>query len=119
MAELRGILVDLELCVGCYACEVACKQENNVPIGTKWIRVISVGPEEVNGTQFMDFIPMITDDCTLCEHRLSVNLEPRCVANCPTEALQFRDTANEVLSALRSESRLQVCTLRGGETSFG
>lgn len=119
MAELRGILIDLELCVGCDACEVACKQENNVPIGTKWIRVISVGPAEVNGRQFMEFIPIITNECTLCAHRLGANLEPRCVANCPTQALQFCNNAAEVLSALQSGKRFQVCTLRGGETAFG
>lgn len=113
MAQLRGILADLDLCVGCYACEVACKQENDIPIGTKWIKIIRVGPEEVNSKQLMmDFIPVITDECTLCEHRLSANLEPRCVANCPTQALLFCKNAAEVLSALHSGKRLQVCTLK-------
>jgi len=119
LAEMRGILADLDLCVGCHACELACKQENNVPIGTKWIRVISVGPERLNGNQAMDFIPVITGDCTLCENRLSANLKPKCVANCPTQALQFCKDGAEVLSALRSGKRFQVCKLVGAEAAFG
>ena len=26
-------------CMGCFACEVACKQEHNLPVGPRWIRV--------------------------------------------------------------------------------
>ncbi len=26
-------------CVGCFACEVACKQEHDLPVGPRWIRV--------------------------------------------------------------------------------
>jgi Fe-S-cluster-containing dehydrogenase component len=29
MAKQMGLVANLELCVGCFACEVACKQEHN------------------------------------------------------------------------------------------
>ncbi len=119
MAELYGILVDLDFCVGCYACEVACKQENNVPIGKQWIRVVSIGPEELNGKACMDFIPMLLEGCTLCEHKLKENQLPRCVENCPTEVMIFCRNATELLAALRSGKRLQVCKLKGGVPAFG
>ena len=119
MAELSGIIVDLDLCVGCYACEVACKQENNVPIGTRWIKVVSVGPEKLDGKPRMDFIPVMTEECTLCEHRLLQNLEPRCVENCPTEAFRFCNNATEILAAPQSGKRYQVCKLRGEVPAFG
>ena len=34
-----GYLVDLSNCIGCKACEVACKAENNVPLGSWRLRV--------------------------------------------------------------------------------
>jgi len=34
-----GFLVDLDLCMGCKGCEVACKAENEVPIGSWRLRV--------------------------------------------------------------------------------
>jgi len=112
MAELCGIVADLDLCVGCYACEVACKQENNVPIGTRWIRVTGVGPEELDGRSRIDFVPVMTDECTLCEHRLIRNQEPRCVDNCPTQALKFCGNPYEVLKALHSGRRVQMCKVK-------
>mgnify|MGYP002546350990 FL=1 len=41
------IVVNLDRCTGCFGCEVACKQENDVPLGQYWSRVTPVGP---NGT---------------------------------------------------------------------
>jgi Fe-S-cluster-containing dehydrogenase component len=34
--------VDLEYCVGCHACTMACKAENNTPVGVDYNRVIEV-----------------------------------------------------------------------------
>ena len=119
MAELYGILVDLDLCVGCDACEVACKQENNVPIGKQWIKVFPVGPEKLNGKMRMDFIPILTDGCTLCKHRLNQNLEPKCIDNCPTQALKFCKNAAELLAALQSKRHFLICGLKGKVPAFG
>ena len=119
MAELYGIFVDLDLCTGCHACEIACKQENSVPVGTRWIKVIHVGPEELDGKLCMDFMPVMTDGCTFCEHRLTQNLAPRCVDNCPTQALYFYTNPAEVLSALQDGRRHQVCKLKAEVPAFG
>lgn len=119
MAELYGILVDLDLCVGCYACEIACKQENAVPIGRRWIQVATIGPERVDGKLRMDFLPVMTDGCTLCAHRLGENLEPRCVDNCPTDAFVFCKDAAGLLTTLQSGKRIQVCKLEGEMPAFG
>ena len=118
MIEPRGIVVDLDLCVGCYACEVACKQENNIPISTAWLKVVPVGPQELNEKLQLDFIPVINYGCTLCKERLGQNLEPRCVENCPTQALKFFKSTTELLEALHSKRRLQVCKLEAEVPAF-
>ena len=113
MAELYGIFKDLDACVGCYSCEVACKAENNLPAGTKWIQVVPVGPEKVNGKLAADFIHVLTNECTLCDHRLKENLLPRCVDNCPMGALRFCRNAGEMVTALQGGRRVQPCKIVG------
>ncbi len=36
------LYVDIEYCIGCHACSMACKAENNTPAGLDYNRVIDV-----------------------------------------------------------------------------
>lgn len=38
-----------EDCTGCFTCEVACKQEHNLPVGPRWTQVLPDGPREIDG----------------------------------------------------------------------
>ena len=40
-----AIATDLNRCVGCLSCMVACKAVNNVPIGSYWNKVLRIGPQ--------------------------------------------------------------------------
>ncbi len=40
----KTLVIDLDRCIGCFACEVACKNENNVPLGVYYNKVLSIGP---------------------------------------------------------------------------
>ncbi len=76
-----AIATDLNQCVGCLACSVACKVVNNVPVGNYWNKILRVGPNpKTEGAIFPDvemyFLPVT---CQHCEN-------PACVAVCPTEA---------------------------------
>lgn len=75
-----AIATDLNLCVGCLACSVACKAMNNVPIGNYWNKVLRIGPfkneENRKLPAGMYFLPV---QCQHCK-------EPECVKVCPTEA---------------------------------
>jgi len=99
-----GILVDLDRCVGCYACEVACKQENSDAPGTPWIKVNTIGPKVVSGRLIMDYVPLISNGCNSCRSR---GFRPSCVAHCPTKALTVLDTAS-MLDAFTSSRRYQL-----------
>lgn len=75
-----ALVVDYERCIGCHACEVACKQENNLPVGPRWIRVIQLGPRKEAGKLSLGF--KVTR-CMHCEI-------PSCVAACPKKAITKR-----------------------------
>ena len=75
-----SLIVDLDLCLFHRSCEVACQQENNLPLGVKWMRVLAVGPEEFDGKLKMVF-PHIR--CRHCG-------KPPCIEACPTEAIKKR-----------------------------
>lgn len=84
-----ALRIDHELCWGCRACEVACKQEMNTPQGVALIRVLEDGPREENGRlQFVYRVSM----CRHCE-------DPPCLEACPVEAIHKREDGIVVLDS--------------------
>ena len=76
-----AIVTDLNRCVGCLACVVACKEVNGVEIGKYWNEIERVGPyPDHEGAKFPDvyqyFLPFG------CQHCMT----PECVDVCPTGA---------------------------------
>lgn len=61
-------------CMGCLACEVACKQEHSFPVGPRWIRVF---PDIRETDDKLRFTYLVTE----C-HRAAT---PPCSAACPAE----------------------------------
>ena len=108
MAERKSLLVNLERCMGCFACEVACKQEHALPEGVRWIHVETIGPYEIQGRLAMDFVPLATDGCDFCAERLAAGKRPFCVEVCPTQALGLYPD-DQVLRLLRNGPRVQIC----------
>lgn len=88
-----ALLIDHQACWGCKACEVACKQENNVPVGIKLIKVAEEGPIVRDGR--LDFSYRV-DLCRHCE-------APPCVEVCPVEAITKRTDGLVILET-------EVCT---------
>lgn len=77
----KAIVTDLNRCVGCLACMVACKAVNNVPIGSYWNKVLRIGPSLKAGATSAHDVEMyyLPVQCQHCEN-------PECVKVCPTEA---------------------------------
>ncbi len=82
------MVIDLKKCVGCYACTVACKAENDAQIPEEkfWHRIFEVEKGEYPNVKKI-FIPM---PCFHCK-------EPICVAVCPTGASYKREKDGLVL----------------------
>ena len=79
MAKQYGFYLDLDRCVQCYACEVACKAHNGLELGIKWRRIVSLWagryPDVINRT--------LTFSCMHCG-------KPGCVDACPVGAITKR-----------------------------
>lgn len=69
-------VIDADRCIGCKGCQVACKMENEVALGSNRNKVYDVGPTGVFPNLEMYFLPVM---CQQCEN-------PSCVAVCPTNA---------------------------------
>ncbi len=71
----NAILTDLNRCVGCLACSVACKAANDVPIGNFWLKVLRIGPnKKPNAQRWTDvemyFLPIDIVVSPLCSDRV-------------------------------------------------
>jgi molybdopterin-containing oxidoreductase family iron-sulfur binding subunit len=80
--------IDLRKCIGCHACSVACKSNNNLPTGKWYNRVETDGGEyrdTARGTYPYDltlgWIPITCQHCS----------NPACKAVCPVEAIIQRE----------------------------
>lgn len=80
--------LDAEFCTGCGACQIACKDKNNLPVGVNYRRIIT---KEI-GT-FPDIkvscVSVATDDCDYCADLLSKGEQPACVDACPLHLLHI------------------------------
>ncbi|RDB70721.1 4Fe-4S dicluster domain-containing protein [Eggerthella sinensis] len=95
------MVVDLDRCIGCYACEIACKQENDVNLGSYWNKVQTMGPYGDFPHVEMYFLP------TMCQHCSS----PTCVSVCPTGATYQRDEDGIVLIDREKCIGCQYCAM--------
>ncbi len=86
-----GMVIDLRKCIGCQACVVACKSENNVPPGVyrTWVQVVETGEmrRDARGSILTDAgrfessvrrstLPRLCNHCD----------DPPCVIVCPVKA---------------------------------
>ena len=77
----KSLLIDLDKCVGCFACEIACKEEHNLPVGPRWIRVYQVGPRTIGDDMHLDMGPVM---CLHC-------VDPPCLHVCQAGAIGRRE----------------------------
>lgn len=87
-----GMTIDLKRCMGCHTCALACKMQNNVPMGMLWNRILTDGGENVDSARgefphlSKSWLPLA---CQHCENA-------PCVKVCPVGAT-YRDQDGRIL----------------------
>ncbi len=98
-----GLVFDLERCIGCHACTIACKLENGIEQGS-WIRVKMLDGQPLDTAQgrfpelTMYYLPLT---CMHCQ-------DPPCQGACPTGAIYKRDDGVVILDTAKCNG-CQAC----------
>ena len=86
-----GLVIDQERCIGCEACTVACKNENNGSVGFIRVKTEHSAQKDIPHGTFpnvrMTFMPLV---CNHCDN-------PPCAAACPIDAIEKRSDGIVVL----------------------
>src|SRR6266545_2190528 len=137
-----GFFTDTTLCIGCKACEVACKECVQAgclevcPTGAitrTEFDTVYIQQDVCNGCRYcvagcpFGVIEMndkgVAGKCTFCYDRLEAGLTPACAQACPTASIQFgpieqlQQHADQRLAQLQSMGRQQA-RLYGREESM-
>jgi len=85
-----GMIIDLERCVGCHACTIACKAEWEVPVefGRNWVK--RLGPSKVGKEMASTYYPGLCNHCA----------KPPCVDACPADPVEmtFKDAKGKTIT---------------------
>ena len=97
----KKTLVDLQRCIGCWTCSMACKVGNDLPDDEYRVIVRTNGsgagidrPQGVYPSLRMNWMPIFQKDCTQCAPNLAQGFPQYCVMDCPTKALAYGDEAD-------------------------
>ena len=95
----KTLVIDLDRCIGCHACEVACKVENNVPMGVYYNKVLTIGPVGKYPDIYQYFLPTVCQNCK----------DAPCVKVCPTGA-SYKTEDGQVLVDKEKCIGCKMCT---------
>ena len=92
-----GMLINLNRCVGCYACQVTCKAEHDIPFGTSRCRVETYQSGKYPETKKF-FLPRL---CNHCDNA-------PCIESCEESAL-FKNSDGVVMVNNSKCTGCQIC----------
>jgi Fe-S-cluster-containing dehydrogenase component len=76
----KYLFYNADLCIGCHACEVACKMEHALPAGVNRVKIMKSGPVLANGNLKIQYQRM---GCRHC-------VDSPCTETCPSKAIHKR-----------------------------
>lgn len=83
-----AIVIDYGFCSGCHSCEVACKNEHDIPLGQWGVKVSETGPFSIGDEKYVwDYIPVPTDLCDLCADRRAKGEKAACELVCQCKSI--------------------------------
>lgn len=106
---MKEFLVDLDRCVGCYACIISCKDENNLEAGVNRLSLQVIEGKEQLYKYFIPKFILIAGSisrCTTCPQLLKHEKQPACVANCLTDAIKYE--SSEKILKLTKDRHVKV-----------
>ena len=93
----NSILVNVNRCVGCWTCSMACKKAYGLDVDDyrMYVRTIGGGQIDTPGGKwpnlYMKWMPVYHTECLACAGNARTGDQPFCVYNCTTEALSYGD----------------------------
>ncbi|MBM2832415.1 MAG: Ni/Fe hydrogenase, partial [Dehalococcoidia bacterium] len=103
----KGMLVDTTRCIGCRACQVACKRWNAKPVEDTWVTETGTNPPKLSSKTWtlVDIRqPQQTDDAmtwSFVKRQCMHCIDPACVSACPVGALTKLDNGPVIYRAER------------------
>ena len=95
---MLGFYFDQTMCTGCKACQIACKDKHDLPVGVNWRRVAeySGGEWQTQGDTFTPnvYAYYVSMACNHCEDAV-------CQKVCPTTAMSRREDGTVYVDATK------------------
>ena len=94
----KKTLIDLQRCIGCWTCSMACKVGNNLEDDDYRITVRTNGsgagidrPQGIYPNLRMNWQPIYQKSCDMCAREIAQGYPQYCVSYCPTKAIAWGD----------------------------
>lgn len=110
MAKEAAVCIELDYCVGCSQCQLACQTYYNLPVTETYMRMIIQKPDVVDGRHemFMCPYPYRLDKCKYC---LEQEGEAVCQPGCISRALHV-GTVEEMEEFARTQAKGRTALFR-------
>lgn len=86
-----ALMIDNEYCTGCHSCEIACRNEHDLPLGQWGIKVLELGPWKLQDGKHWEhrYVPVPTSECDLCMDRIERGEAPACALHCLASVIEY------------------------------